>query len=58
MLAARKRLVCLEQGKLPYPWAASAILLQVSQIWKGKAAGEEANDTPVHEASTKAGKVE
>merc|ERR1711892_317092 len=31
---------------------------EVSNIWKGKAAGEEANDTPVHEASNKAGKVE
>jgi len=31
---------------------------EVKQIWSGKDAGEEANDTPVHQASSKEGKVE
>ena len=31
---------------------------KVSNIWRGKPAGEEANDTPVHEASAKTGKVD
>jgi len=31
---------------------------EVSQIWSGKLAGEEANDTPVHQSSTKEDKVE
>jgi len=30
----------------------------VKLIWNGKPAGEEANDTPVHDSSRKAGKVE
>merc|ERR1712179_411907 len=31
---------------------------EVKTIWQGKEAGEEANDTPVHQASKQAGKVE
>merc|ERR1711936_1196283 len=31
---------------------------EASQIWSGKPAGEEANDTPVHQSSTKEDKVE
>ena len=32
--------------------------LQVSQIWGSKPSGEEANDTPVHQASQKQDKVQ
>ena len=33
-------------------------LSQVSKIWHGQKSGEEANETAVHAASAKAGKVE
>ena len=33
-------------------------LFQVSKIWHGQKSGEEANETAVHAASAKAGKVE
>ena len=36
----------------------STCRVQVSQIWGSKPSGEEANDTPVHQASNKQDKVE